>query len=217
MPIARRSRELDAAGRTFRLQLHAQGLARRRRRRAVIRAPAATDPPEPGPTARRFRVSDARCRLRRSLPGTAGFDLAACGDVVVERRDGLASYQLAVVVDDAFQGVTRVVRGADLIASTPWQIDLQAALSCRGLSTGTCRWCWNPTAPNYRNRAVPCRSIPASAPEGLTRPLRFCPRLRRPIWPTPLSKMCGNGQFAHWNPQALAGRRQVRLSAPGDR
>ena len=49
--------------------------------------------------------------------------------MVVERRDGLASYQLAVVVDDAFQGVTRVVRGADLLSSTPWQMDLQAALS----------------------------------------------------------------------------------------
>ncbi len=48
---------------------------------------------------------------------------------MVERRDGLASYQLAVVVDDAFQGVTRVVRGADLLSSTPWQIDLQAALA----------------------------------------------------------------------------------------
>ena len=49
--------------------------------------------------------------------------------MVVERRDGIASYQLAVVVDDAFQGVTRVVRGADLLASTPWQIDLQEALA----------------------------------------------------------------------------------------
>ncbi len=49
--------------------------------------------------------------------------------MVVQRRDGIASYQLAVVVDDAFQGVTRVVRGADLLSSTPWQIDLQDALS----------------------------------------------------------------------------------------
>jgi glutamyl-Q tRNA(Asp) synthetase len=49
--------------------------------------------------------------------------------VVVQRRDGIASYQLAVVVDDAFQGVTRVVRGADLLSSTPWQIDLLDALA----------------------------------------------------------------------------------------
>jgi glutamyl-Q tRNA(Asp) synthetase len=48
--------------------------------------------------------------------------------VVIRRRDGLIAYQLAVVVDDADQNVTDVVRGADLLDSTPWQIELQRAL-----------------------------------------------------------------------------------------
>ena len=89
-------------------------------------------PKRPGPTATRFRVADATVSFADRAQGTCTFSLRKRGDVVVRRRDGAFAYQLAVVVDDALQGVTDVVRGADLLDSTPWQIALQGAL---GLAT----------------------------------------------------------------------------------
>ncbi|HRQ66202.1 MAG TPA: tRNA glutamyl-Q(34) synthetase GluQRS, partial [Xanthomonadaceae bacterium] len=64
-----------------------------------------------------------------AVQGRQRFDMAELGDFVVRRVEGLYAYQLAVVVDDAFQGITQVVRGADLLDSTPRQIHLQRLLA----------------------------------------------------------------------------------------
>lgn len=78
----------------------------------------------------RLRVADGECiAFDDGLQGRVEQDVArAVGDFVLRRADGLWAYQLAVVVDDAAQGVTDVVRGADLLASTPRQILLQRRL-----------------------------------------------------------------------------------------
>jgi glutamyl-Q tRNA(Asp) synthetase len=82
-----------------------------------------------GPAAWRLRLNpDDIIRFHDRVLGDLEFRSAELGDPVVFRRDGIPAYQLAVVVDDAAQGVTDVVRGADLVASTPWQIHLATAL-----------------------------------------------------------------------------------------
>ena len=70
------------------------------------------------------------CRnLTDALQGEVRENLAReCGDFILRRSDGVYAYQLAVVVDDAAGGVTQVVRGADLLRSTPRQLWLQAQL-----------------------------------------------------------------------------------------
>jgi glutamyl-Q tRNA(Asp) synthetase len=85
-------------------------------------------PQRAGPTATRFRVDDSTLEFEDRAQGSCAFSLHERGDFVVRRRDGVFAYQLAVVVDDAGQGVTDVVRGADLLDNTPWQIALQQAL-----------------------------------------------------------------------------------------
>jgi len=85
----------------------------------------------PGRLARaiRMRVDDAVIGFDDRFQGHFEQDLARdVGDFVVKRADGLFAYQLAVVVDDFEQAVTDVVRGADLLASTPRQILLQRRL-----------------------------------------------------------------------------------------
>jgi len=85
----------------------------------------------PGRKARsiRLRVEDGNVVFSDRLQGVVSGALAnPGGDFVIRRADGLFAYQLAVVVDDHYQGVTQVVRGADLLDSTGRQILLQRAL-----------------------------------------------------------------------------------------
>ncbi len=77
----------------------------------------------------RFDVSGTRVAFHDRVQGAIEQDLEReLGDFVVKRRDRLHAYQLAVVVDDAEQGIDHVVRGADLLWSAPRQIALQRRL-----------------------------------------------------------------------------------------
>lgn len=84
--------------------------------------------------ALRCRVATYPCEFHDRLQGFHSQDLECdCGDFVVRRKDGPIAYQLAVVVDDAHQGITDVVRGLDLLDSTPRQCYLQQVLQLPAL------------------------------------------------------------------------------------
>ncbi|HKL78095.1 MAG TPA: tRNA glutamyl-Q(34) synthetase GluQRS [Gammaproteobacteria bacterium] len=103
-------------------------------------------PPGKAPRSVRVRTVEECLAFADAVQGRSEQVLAReVGDFVVRRADGLFAYQLAVVVDDARQGITHVVRGSDLLASTPRQIYLQ-----RGLEVPT---------PHYLH--IPVASSPA--------------------------------------------------------
>ncbi len=124
---------LERAGHAYRCACSRARVARRARRHGPLgpvypgtcRAGTVDD----GPHAVRVRVDGAAVSFEDRLQGRHGARLAeSVGDFVVRRRDGLTAYHLAVVVDDAEQGVTDVVRGADLLEATWCHLHLQRLL-----------------------------------------------------------------------------------------
>ena len=95
-------------------------------RRCLLRAERGELPPAGRKPAFRVRVPDADVTFTDVLQGEYRENLEReCSDFVVRRSDGVYAYQLAVVVDDALSGVNEVVRGNDLLSSTPRQMYLQ--------------------------------------------------------------------------------------------
>lgn len=79
--------------------------------------------------ALRVRVPNERISFTDGVMGEVSQNLETeCGDFILRRSDGVYAYQLAVVVDDALMGINQVVRGCDLLDSTPRQIWLQREL-----------------------------------------------------------------------------------------
>lgn len=163
----------------------------------------------PGKAARalRVRTNDEPVRFTDRVQGQVSQCLERdIGDFVVRRADGLFAYQLAVVVDDDAQGVTDVVRGADLLDSTTRQIHLQ-----RLLGYATPRYLHLPVATNVagdklskQTQAADARAadIPAALRFlGIVPPAGLAPRELLP-WAT-----------AHWDPGRIPRARSIPVAA----
>ncbi len=168
-------------------------------------------PPGRRPRALRMRTHPGQIDFLDLIQGEQRQDVAqTVGDFVLRRADGIHAYQLAVVVDDAWQGIGQVVRGADLLDSTPRQILLQRAL---GLPTPV--YAHVPLALDPAGRKL-SKSL-ASAPVDPADPL---PALRRAwdwLGQVPAPPRCTVAGFwvhalAHWQIEGVPACR----AAPAD-
>ena len=160
----------------------------------------------------RLRVADRDVQfVDRSLGTVRSNVAAATGDFVLRRRDGLYAYQLAVVVDDAWQGITDLVRGADLLPSTPRQILLQQALVLP-----TPAYLHLPLAVDDRGRKLSkSEDAPAAGRNGPGDALVAVLGFLRQQPPRGLAA-AGRDEVlrwavAHWHPEYFAGMRERRV------
>ena len=166
----------------------------------------------PGRQARttRVRVEDAVVAFDDRLQGRIAQNLAhEVGDFVVRRSDGFFAYQLAVVVDDFEQGVTHVVRGADLLASTPRQLLLQ-----RMLAYPTPQYTHLPVAVNRSGEKLSKQTLAAPLPErdasaALLRALRFLGQDTPADLATASVPEIWNWARKNWRAEAIPRRRSL--------
>lgn len=165
------------------------------------------------PHASRVIVNNAPITFTDAIQGEIQQNLAkAVGDFVLKRVDGLFAYQLGVVVDDFEQGITNILRGADLLDSTPRQIYLQQLLG-----HPTPQYAHIPVASNVAGEKLSKQTMApeinaAQASILLTQALDFLGQQA----PKDLSKQSANDilQWAkqHWNITKVGQKRSIVLS-----
>ena len=149
----------------------------------------------------RVRTDNAAVEFTDRLQGTVRQQLAAeIGDFILWRTDGIYAYHLACVVDDAQAGVSHVVRGADLIASTPRQIYLQRLL---GLPTP--EYLHLPIAVNAAGEKLSKQTLAPQVDE--ERPARVLLEVLQFLGQQPLSELSGAPLDELWKWAILNWRR----------
>jgi len=161
----------------------------------------------------RIRTTDEPIQFEDELQGSITQRLESeSGDFVIKRRDGLIAYHLAVVVDDHYQGITEIVRGIDLLDSTPRQIYLQKMLQFR-----TPAYLHIPVAINADGQKLSKLTGAAGIPPGNARPVLVAAldSLQQTIAPDleqgTLDEIW-DWAIAHWKPDVLGGLTTVPMA-----
>jgi glutamyl-Q tRNA(Asp) synthetase len=162
----------------------------------------------------RLRVDPGHVQFTDRIQGAFRQDVSlASGDLILKRRDGWFAYLLAVVVDDAYQGVTNIVRGADLLDHTAAQIHLQKQL---GLPSPTYAHVPALVEPDGSKLSKSARSIPLER-DAAGRQLLYVFELLGLAPPPSLSgaPLVSAWKWAveHWDLGRLAGRPSLTLAA----
>ena len=168
--------------------------------------------PVRGPHALRVRVDPVEVAVEDRIQGLFRRNLAVMGDFIVRRRDGIVAYALAVVVDDAALGVTDVVRGADLLQSTGWQIALQEALRLPQPRYGHLPLLTESGGAKLakRHHAAPLDARHASAE--LLEVLRLLGQAPPADLEGAAPALVLAWASGHWRPEAFHGRREIALA-----
>jgi glutamyl-Q tRNA(Asp) synthetase len=166
----------------------------------------------------RLRVEPGHVRFTDCIQGAFRQDVAlVSGDLILKRRDGWFAYLLAVVVDDAYQGVTNIVRGADLLDHTAAQIYLQKQL---GLPTPAYAHVPALVEPHGAKLSKSARSVPLEPGAALGQ-LLYVFELLGLAPPPSLGRVRPGAPLAdawmwaaeHWDPRRLARRPSLTLAA----
>ncbi len=162
-------------------------------------------PPADQDFALRLQVDPHDIAFHDAIQGRFSQSLEnAVGDVVLQRKDGLFAYQLAVVVDDAYQGISHVVRGSDLLDSTPRQIYLQQVLNYTTPSYAHVPVITNEQGDKLSKQTFATPLESAKAAENLCMALVF---LNQPLPPKEQSQKVSDivaWAVAHWSVAAIS-------------
>lgn len=168
--------------------------------------------PAHGRFAWRMRTDSARITFTDGLQGSIDYNLPVqSGDFVIKRADDFYAYQLAVAVDDALQGMTDVVRGVDLLDSTPRQIYIQQQL---GLASP--RYTHLPVLVNPLGQKLSKQTF--ATPLNLADPVPQLWLALRVLGQHPPDELRHSGlaglwdwAIRHWNPASLPSQREICL------